>query len=647
MLRKTGKLLTSLILLLAWCMPLPGFAADDGHDIELVDLPLMSGSQFWPNILIAMDDSTSMEAETMFPTSDGYLHWSASEEAFWKEGEFMEQGHKLSAYRYMYLFPNGYIDERVGKDGRRRKHPAIPPIPGFGFARSADYNTASFDPGATYDPWPMPGDADPKAARFEPTIDNMIQDLTSTWRRTGKRGTKFKYHDGMTIPVGAELANYTHVDDLDEITKNHGDAEQVGEGYPEKQFFRLNNAIEVQKGENTEHSTYDTAFFPATFYLSSPDKLPDDYGWKEGQEELFKTAVGELYRFQIKPDNFKDGDYYDAAIQNFANWFSYYRSRHLAARAAVSLASEDMENVRVSITGRHAVKNSMGISELAEGGSGERKEASYHEAYDSMLPLRSRTPNLPALYYLGNQFETNNSIVQSACQRNYALLFTDGQNNEFLSSDQKADVGDVDEDGYANTMGDVAERFYEHLDLSCLNDVVDCDILKDTISKPRVTTFAISLGSREGIIFNSPEYLKENEDPFTHEPPWYVDEQGTKISGSSIKGAGGLGAQIDDLWHATLNSDGEFLTTNNPSQLAEEFGKIVEEILAREENLPNGVGNSTELSSGAVYYRSAYDTSFWAGDLVAFNADDDSVKWHAAERIPAWDKRTIVTSDGE
>jgi type IV pilus assembly protein PilY1 len=136
---------------LAWCgfvayLSFPAIAYSAPGD--LADQPMWLGTSVKHNVMLAIDDSGSMDFEVLFSNNDGAIYLNGN-------GFFADTNGNLydSGQKYTYLFPNG---KSGSYNGKRivNNHYAIPPIPAYGFARSAAYNLAYYDPSATYLPWP-------------------------------------------------------------------------------------------------------------------------------------------------------------------------------------------------------------------------------------------------------------------------------------------------------------------------------------------------------------------------------------------------------------------------------------------------------------------------------------------------------------
>ena len=144
--------------------------------------------------------------------------------------------------------------------------------------------------------------------------------------------------------------------------------------------------------------------------------------------------------------------------QNFANWFSYYRTRMLAMKTAVGRAFAQLDgNFRVgfSVTSEPGIDSSRsGFLRIADF-TGEHRRRFYEQLY-AVVPMSS-TPLRAALskagrLYAGRLLTGTDDPVQYSCQQNYAILSTDGYWNTDgesagfgpLQTDGRTLVGNVD-----------------------------------------------------------------------------------------------------------------------------------------------------------------------------------------------------------
>ena len=120
---------------------------------------------------------------------------------------------------------------------------------------------------------------------------------------------------------------------------------------------------------------------------------------------------------------------------NYANWYSFYRKRYLLMRTAMGqalTALDDGYRVGFSTIREPSYTNGgtykfLGVSEFA-GGTDGQADKFYQSLYQVQpsggTPLRRALSNTGRYY--ANKHSGQTDPVQYACQRNYALLTTDG-----------------------------------------------------------------------------------------------------------------------------------------------------------------------------------------------------------------------------
>ncbi|WP_353220294.1 PilC/PilY family type IV pilus protein [Salinisphaera sp. S4-8] len=609
-------------------------------ELKLADRPLLASNNVPPNILVAVDDSGSMDWETLFPTNSGLLYWDANNRTVLSGSNYIQNG----GTAYGYLFPNG-----SGEKGRRiyTDYEGVPPTPQFGFARSSAYNQAYFDPTTAYSPWEGYSDATASAARYEPTVGNqaLTLNLTTDQRQTDNNFT-FYVTSGMN---------------------------SSGVTYRKRECFFIFCNYEWVKGQSgsTFSSNGEVAieYFPATFYMPANWTPPSDFGWKSGAAPLVGYSPSypsspDMRRYEIKVENFTTTAKYNKALQNFANWFTYYRKRHLATRAGITSAFGDINGARVGACTINQA-NADSPADLSMLMLNSENTDNYNTFNNQIFNIdyfsAKGTPNRPALKFLGEQLENNEDIIQSSCQRNFAILFTDGYNtstvtgigNTDQSSDARKTYGAPFGDNESNTIADVAMQYYERLgkitgakergiERNQLRVASGCgetppDPWLDCQNDLHMVTLGVTLGQR-GVLFD-PDANYSESDPYETPPDW-----------SSINVTGGSygNEQIDDLWHATINSRGKLLNAKTPQGVADAFKTALEEILYQDGSLGGVSANSQSLETGAAAYQASYAGGTWEGFLRAYtlsaNGEKDDLLWEASENIPAFDNRVILTS---
>lgn len=641
----------------------------NAQTLGLADRPLFTGETVDPNILVAVDDSGSMDFETLFTTNNGLLYWDIGDSSPLRGGQYIQDGDE--AITYAYLFPNGANNcSRFGCASRDRRvysdnagYYALPPIPALGFARSPQFNKSYFNPDVKYTPWITDdyGDVDVDSAPADPAVGSSRFDLDDVIR-VSANGYNFVATDGMSF------GNVTY--------RARGQCvEQGWFGCNEYEYEWITSPPDYVFDRN---AFVGIEYYPATFYLKSGTELPPDFGWDPDAETVpgrSPDGTQNLVRYEIKRTNFDSASKYQAAMQNFANWFSYYRKRHLATRAGITSAFDEIQGARVGIC-TISQANSDNPPDLtmrdldATDNSGDESDRNqfYNRIFGIDFHEVRGTPNRAGLKHLGQQLETNASIITSPCQRNYAILFTDGYNSGQISGVGNVDGVKEDEDedtdppfgdNYKNTIADVAMKYYENLGTlqnrqqenfvarNQLNLPAACsdtppDPWLDCQKDLHMVTFGVTLGQQGTIFGNTDEYPDENNNPYENAPEWPDPNQGDL----------GDPEQIDDLWHATINSRGKLLNARTPVEVADAFAAALERITAQTGSASAVSANTGSFSTESVVYQGSFTGGSWSGRLKAYSlADpirsDTDPLWDAGEKLTHTKQprdRVILTS---
>lgn len=121
-------------------------------------------------------------------------------------------------------------------------------------------------------------------------------------------------------------------------------------------------------------------------------------------------------------------------MQNYANWYSYFRTRIQLMRTAAGRAFSALdENYRVGFTtidstGVTDNANFHGINEFNPAQKKDFLTKLYERAPDSYTPLRAALSKVGRYY--ANKIPGQADPVQYSCQRNYSILSTDGYWND-------------------------------------------------------------------------------------------------------------------------------------------------------------------------------------------------------------------------
>ena len=194
--------------------------------------------------------------------------------------------------------------------------------------------------------------------------------------------------------------------------------------------------------------------------------------------------------------------------------------------------------------------------------------------------------------------------VVSACQQNFAILFTDGYWN---GNDPNSAIGDSDGDGISLTLADVADYYY-HKDLSSFPNQVPTSVLDENNIQHMVT-----MG---GAFRVKGDLIDTNND---HQPDPQLAGNGNW--GNPFRADSG---KIDDVWHAAFNSSGIFMAAQNPAELVESIADALAGIADRVGSSASLATNSASVNSSSNLFQSRFDSAHWSGQLLSLTINIDS-----------------------
>lgn len=436
-----------------------------------------------------------------------------------------------------------------------------------------------------------------------------------------------------------------------------------------------------------------------------------------------------------------DGKYVDGK-QNFAIWYSFYKTRALATLSAASIAFYDLSSsIRFSwqdlATCRsfdgsdetHCKKNRLQpYSEKHRGQFYSWLRDVYFnvgtplpaamiragEFYKSDMPWRMY-PQDPAV---GEKNTRNTAKNTLACRPSYHVLMTDGmwntrQTYKHVKSVKKGKVswdGSYDKtevsypasntddsmpapygDTTKKTLADIAMHYWK-TDLTTLPNKVppympyksagDDDPRNNPATWQHMTNFIMGLGLTNSL--NAPGIPWEGQThagagynglksgsvkwpvaglSTTTNTDWWGNTTITENNGT------GLDTNVYDLWHAAINSRGEFYSVDNPETMVQAFKDILTRIADRKSSaaMP-GVSASLE-SDGAeedaadrlatFFYQTTFDSGDgWTGNVQKvkkyrkYNKDTNTFEdiveqgWSAKDKMPSADRRNIMIAGG-
>lgn len=309
---------------------------------------------------------------------------------------------------------------------------------------------------------------------------------------------------------------------------------------------------------------------------------------------------------------------------NFAIWYSYYRSRLLLARSGVGTAFSTLpDDVRVGYGALNVSPNiERGVREFTGTGKSGFYTWLYSKGASGGTPLRT-TLKAAGEYFRTNEpyrtVPTSSTSALVSCRQNFTILMTDGAWNG-----DSPNVGDSDRDGKSNTLADVAHYYY----------VTDLMTLTNNVPRRRqespnwqhMVTFGVGLG------------VNGTQDPAVASQWAPGDSRWPDPSGS---GDASL-IKIDDLLHASVNSDGGFFSAKDPQTFSNELTEALKAILDRVASASNLAATTTSLLQDNSVFQASFNTANWSGNLVSRDANTLAVQWTA--NFAPWQDRPIYTS---
>ncbi len=629
--------------------------------LSLETAPLFTTSSVKPNLILSIDDSGSMDSEVLLPSNDGALWWNTGAGRFDSAGavNYNTSGSANSTWKkFTYLFPNGTgTGKRVYSDSTHN-HYAIPPIKQYAFVRSSEYNKMYYNPDVTYEPWVGYGvttfsDISETAAPSDPVSGSSTLNLVTN-RYSTNSNKVFKMYTGMVIPAGTYYNGSTAGSDTPASNNTNVAIRYYPATYYVKKLvgtFSVGSGGGLSMGDCATPSPtlYDTFHDePSTLSGTDVDSLGPDGSCLTKIE--IKSTTSSYTNSGTRTDCATPSVCtYPEEIQNFANWYSYYRKRHLALRAGMGQAFVGFNAIR---TGIFTINNRSNVTMW-------NMESDSDTFYSNLYNIDGNsggTPNRRALDYAGQQFARTDggAPITEECQKNFTLFFTDGFSSlgsKPTVSDEDNDEGSPYADSYSQTMADIAWNYYSTnlrpdlttgqvpKALGCSASSVDPQL--DCNANLHMNTYTVGMGAT-GTIFG----VSHNEvaDAYATPPTW-PDVNGARDN-----------TQVDDLYHAAVNGRGEMFNATSADDLQEKLKSALLGIQASIGVASAVTFNTATLETNSAVYLAFFNSANWSGDLLSFKLSSDgdvtlTPTWSAADILNSgspvtYSTRSIITHDG-
>lgn len=389
----------------------------------------------------------------------------------------------------------------------------------------------------------------------------------------------------------------------------------------------------------------------------------------------------------------------DAVLrQKFANWYSYYRTRNLMTRTAMSRVFAKVgDTIRVAWQNINA--NPLDKNSTIDKFAGAQRKSFFDWLYAT--PTADSTPNRKAVIRAGKFYsnDTGAGFVAAgtkgnknpywetiptptdstagrelSCRQNYNMLVTDGYWNESgvdtLPGDNVDEsftlpIPDGEKTGVAYAKDGNFTKVYWNRESGgttpSLSDIAFFywanDLRTDLANRVPTSLSDTSTGKVTGTKSGEPDpeiYFNPANDPasWQHVVQFMVGlgvagtltaDDATLLSlrkGTKWPAPISGGAQaIDDTWHAAVNSRGKYFSANNPQNLVDALAAILNNIVQRRGSATAVSVNTGVLNSGALAYSGGYDSGDWSGYLTGVAIDASSGDLGAAK----WDAGCLLT----
>lgn len=576
--------------------------ATQAAELQLANAPLFLGTQIDPNIFFMLDDSGSMDWETLTPAYEYYTnYWADNNVTKVVNGRYRgysSSGSCSGRRDYAYIFDendNVYnsctypvLEDHLQVALRDWR------------IYSAGLNVMYYDPAVTYSPWVGFPDATFTSARSNP--------------QSGEAGyTDTRNLSGFIYEVA---------------TDDHGYSGNRVDG-PNDVFDGPNGEVDLY--DSHTRYTVGAAAVTVNAYTTLPaagiQALPNCDSNDASDTPPYVDCYG-----TIQVDSVISGALVDpygrnlAQIQqNVANWYQYHRRRSYVAKSAVASVVAGNSGFRYGMS----LINDYGDLFVEVPAAGTLSYATHNSTMMSALYTHdwdsNGTPLRRGLERVGRYYDKYYASyadpIISACQQNYSVLFTDGFWNG--SSPYTSAISDEDGDGHNDTLADVAHYFYTE-DLSGLPDQVPTSTL-DGNNAQHMVSFTVAFGVQGN--------LEDTDDDNYPNPTLEEDDDWGNPHSSDP-------AKIDDMWHAAFNSKGYFVQAQSPQEVANAISEAIVEIADRVGSSASVATNTGSLNAGSHLFQARFDSSDWKGQLLAFQINADG----SVAEEPEWEAGSVLNT---
>ena len=637
------------------------FAVSPGYAGFVAQIPTIYASPPDVNVMFTLDDSGSMEGETIPDDNNGV-------------GESMWTGTWASST----ALNKFRISSQVWR-----------------YYRSSAGNPIYYDPAVRYTPWPFAGNdalTYPNASPTAVCYQQASLPVPTTLPLSTTPPTQAALVAACPVASRRNVAARVVVNAPDNTNQN----DETRGYWPATYFVRTTTAPALAQNGQANNAT------------TNPNNATGQSYWQkvEIRPTLPGSATVATYpkaaaRTDCSGAVGAGGCNYTEEIQNFANWFQYYRTRALMAKGAVAQAfARQGTNLRAGYATLH------GAATNIDGGStpliklGVRKfettarQAFYARVYGtyttSGTPLRYAADTVgryfsrsgPGNPWSENPANTSSVGTEYSCRKSFHILTSDGYWND-ISQPTLTGVGNADNftnyvapgrgsaatgstfndantegltvnpfiDQASNTLSDYVAHYWKR-DLRPNIDNNVPSSTRDPAYWQHLTTYAVGIGVTNA---NPAITTQSQRDAL-------IQNRTAVTWPTSVTASSGDGPKGDDFVHASMSGRGRFFLALNPTEFANDLANALTEVAALPLDQASVAADAPQVRAGGRIYQATFNPSRWSGRLYAFNQNtttgvainrptdssftNPSQAWEASHRMPAPAARNIFTSTG-
>ena len=665
-----------------------------GAPLDISDIPMDSQlSAAPPNLMFGLDDSGSMDWETMTDEDVGLFRIGSVD----YEYVFDDPGDNL--------YTTGVNSQIITGDNRL-----------YWKSQWSGYNVMYYNPEIDYEPWQGLPDADVNNPRSHPYYDahhfslsatyyliseaggddhgNSIATATSVSCNTNISGRIEQNgdHDFFRIDLlgpGTLTVHTLHTDPADcgdqdtygtlldsenNILAEHDDCDY--EAYCDStcdrdRNFYIQQAVETgtyyidvkyfygdKTGNYIFRADFDGSFtsYPAPPVTGDVDIINAHYYvWSNTESKPYlvvldgsityyavnddgddKVEPGELSLTASPPADVQSGRNYTQERQNLANWYSFYRKRRATAVAAISRVIPKLQGVRVgfrSING-HIIQSVLPVN---VGGVDDTATLldilfSYHQGTHTT----GSTPVRKGLQKIGKYYHVNETISPAEPELSVSPLSTDPsgecqQNFVIMFTDGAYN-------GLSPGVGNVDSGDPAPYGDNASNALADVAMyywendLAPAIDNNVPTNFYDSANWQHMVTYTVAFGVEGNLDPADYD--LYNVDPGQRVYPTWPSPINSDKKRYDDLWHTAVNGRGKYFSSKTPKDLINAFEEVINDVISRIGSGASVSINSDELYEGLTMYQSSYSTDGWTGDVTAYTVNPTTGA--VVRDTPAW-----------